>query len=525
MADNPSAKNAIGGGMIIALSTLIAKIIGAVYKIPLVNILGVDGIGMYQLIFPVYAAAIALSSGGVSVIISRRIAAGKAVGDKSGGGIMGAATAYTLLLSVITAGIICGCASQIAALQGKTALKLCYYLIAPSIVLVGMSSCIRGALLGAGRIKIAASAQLIEQTIKLGAGLILSYLLVKKSLIWGVAGAVIGVSVSELAGLIFTAIYYMAAPSLKVTACPLTLRNSYMREYAPIMLGGIIFPISSLIDSLLIVRLLTRFGYGNATADYGIMTGIVNTVVNMPTVIAIALAAAIVPALSYSYAKKDAYGIKERSSSCVKIALMIGVPCFFGLFALAPKLLGALYPSLSGEQLSLATTLMRISAINVVLASCLQIYTAIMQSLDKAGFCLAAGAALSVIRIALEIGLSYALGIKGICLAWAMYNLAYVLILIYKHAYLLGRNIALVKNVSKILLSGVIMYAPVWLISRYVSNAYASIGIGVATGIAIYLPIALALGIMSGEELKALPFGNKIYAVARRLNGRIDGRT
>ena len=59
-----STKNALGGGMIIALSTLLAKIIGAVYKIPLVSILGVDGIGMYQLIFPVYAAAIALSSGG-----------------------------------------------------------------------------------------------------------------------------------------------------------------------------------------------------------------------------------------------------------------------------------------------------------------------------------------------------------------------------------------------------------------------------------------------------------------------------
>ena len=109
-----STKNALGGGMIIALSTLLAKIIGAVYKIPLVSILGVDGIGMYQLIFPVYAAAIALSSGGVSVLISRRVAAGKALGDNSGGGIMGAAFAYTLLLSLIAAGVICGLATQIA---------------------------------------------------------------------------------------------------------------------------------------------------------------------------------------------------------------------------------------------------------------------------------------------------------------------------------------------------------------------------------------------------------------------------
>lgn len=520
-----STKNALGGGMIIALSTLLAKIIGAVYKIPLVSILGVDGIGMYQLIFPVYAAAIALSSGGVSVLISRRVAAGKALGDNSGGGIMGAAFAYTLLLSLIAAGVICGLATQIAILQGREAIKLCYYLIAPSILIVGMSSCIRGALLGVGRIKIAAGAQLIEQIVKLGAGLTLSFLLVKKSVVWGVAGAVIGVTASELAGLIFTAAFYVFSPALKATSCPLALRNAYMKEYAPIMLSGIILPISSLIDSLLIVRLLTRFGYGSATADYGIMTGIVNTVVNMPTVIAIALAAAIVPALSYSYAKKDACGIKDRSSSCIKTALMIGTPCFFGLFALAPQLLKALYPSLGADQLALATALMRISSINVILASCLQIYTAIMQSLDRAGFCLAAGAILSVGRIGLEIALAYALGIKGICLAWAVYNLAYVLILIYKHAYLLGRNIPLVKNVSKILLSGVIMYAPIWLIARYVSNVYLCIGIGVAAGIAIYAPIALAMGIMSKDELKALPLGSKIYAIARRLNRRIDGTT
>ncbi|MDE5617946.1 MAG: polysaccharide biosynthesis C-terminal domain-containing protein, partial [Clostridia bacterium] len=246
-------------------------------------------------------------------------------------------------------------------------------------------------------------------------------------------------------------------------------------------------------------------------------------VINMPIVIAIALAAAIVPTLSYSYAKKDAYGIKERSSACVKIALIIGVPCFFGLFALAPHILRALYPSLSASQAELAVTLMRISAINVILASGVQIYTAILQSLNMAGFCLRAGALLSAIRIAGEVALSYVLGIKGVCLAWSIYNLMFLLVLIYKHAFLLGRNVALIKNVSKILLGGVIMYAPVTIASIFISNAYIAIAVGTVAGALLYLPLVILLGIMSKEELMSLPFGNKIYAAARFINRRNYG--
>lgn len=509
--------------MLIAVSTLIAKIIGAVYKIPLVHILGVEGIGMYQLIFPVYAAAIALTSGGVSVVISRRLAAGRAVEDYSGKGVVGHAIAYTLIITCVASLVLALAAPAIAGLQGARDIRICYYFIIPSIITVGISSCIRGVFLGEGKVKYAAGAQLIEQIAKLVIGLLLSFLLIKKGLIWGVVGAVIGVTASELIGLIYSALCCVKVDKFKSVFSRVAFSGDYVKEYMPVMLGGIILPISTLLDSLMVVKLLGAFGYSDATGAYGLMTGIVNTVVNMPTVIAIALAAAIVPTLSYSYAKKDACGIKERSSACVKVALIIGVPCFFGLFALSPHILKALYPSLNNSQLELAATLMRISAINVILSSSVQIYTAILQSLDMAGYCLRAGALLSVLRVAGEVALAYVLGIKGICLAWAVYNLLFMLVLIYKHAYLLGRNVALIKNVSKILLGGVIMYAPVAVASMYISNAYLAVGIGVAVGALLYLPLVLMLGIMSKEELMSLPFGNKIYAAARLINRRNYG--
>lgn len=104
-----------------------------------------------------------------------------------------------------------------------------------------------------------------------------------------------------------------------------------------------------------------------------------------------------------------------------------------------------------------------------------------------------------------------------------LYTICCLCLLIYKHAYLLGRNVALIKNVSKILLGGVIMYAPVAVASMYISNAYLAVGIGVAVGALLYLPLVLMLGIMSKEELMSLPFGNKIYAAARLINRRNYG--
>lgn len=165
-------KNILKAGYIVTLCALLAKMIGAVYKIPLINVLGAEGMGIYQLVFPVYAAAIALTSGSAGIIISRNVAKKRANGELEEKA--GACVLYTMIFSLLAALFLSLFSSLIAKIQGFEQLKNCYYIIAPAVFFVGMSSSLKGIFLGEGKICFSSFCQLFEQLIKAGAGLLLS---------------------------------------------------------------------------------------------------------------------------------------------------------------------------------------------------------------------------------------------------------------------------------------------------------------------------------------------------------------
>ena len=63
-------KSFIKSATLMMMATMVAKVIGACYRIPLTNILGAEGMGIYQLIFPVYSLILTTSSGALPLAIS-----------------------------------------------------------------------------------------------------------------------------------------------------------------------------------------------------------------------------------------------------------------------------------------------------------------------------------------------------------------------------------------------------------------------------------------------------------------------
>ena len=143
-------KSILKAGYIVTLCALLAKMIGAAYKIPLINVLGAEGMGVYQLVFPVYAAAIALTSGSAGIIISRNVAKKRANGEMEEKA--GACVLNTMIFSLLAAILLCLFSSLIAKIQGFEQLKNCYFIIAPAVFFVGMSSSLKGIFLGEGKI-------------------------------------------------------------------------------------------------------------------------------------------------------------------------------------------------------------------------------------------------------------------------------------------------------------------------------------------------------------------------------------
>ena len=483
-------KSILKAGYIVTLCALLAKMIGAAYKIPLINVLGAEGMGIYQLVFPVYAAAIALTSGSAGIIISRNVAKKRANGELEERA--GACVLYTMIFSLLAALFLSLFSSLIAKIQGFEQLKNCYFIIAPAVFFVGMSSSLKGIFLGEGKICFSSFCQLLEQLTKAGVGLLLSSLLIKRSLYAAVAGAVAGVTAAETVSFVVCALYYLCGK--EKYRLKMRFQRGYLKENSFIILHSLSLPLNALIDGLIAVRLLLFFGNENAAADYGLFSGSVNTLINMPIAVALSFASATIPSISYFYALSSAQNIKESSSKSVKNVLFISCACFFGLFMLSGEMIEILYPSFESGQAERAALLLRICAVNTITAPLCALYVAVLQALDRGNTCLKTSFLCLLLRVIAMIGLCFRAGIVGVALSWVIFYALNMLINCAFHKKLLGRDKELVKNNMKILFCGVIMSLSLILPKILIKDALLKIIICSAAGAGIYCALCFLTG-------------------------------
>ena len=190
----------IKGGAFFALLCLMAKGIGALYRIPLTNIMGAEGIGLYQIVFPLYSVLLTVSGGGLPSAISKTVSSFHAEGAEEN-----ARRTLYISLAVLTAAGAVGSAllfffrGRIAALQGNPDAAIAYVGIAPAVVLVSVISCFRGYFQGKLDMLPSGISQVVEQVVKMIAGLVLCSRLLVYGVPYAALGALLGVSISELA--------------------------------------------------------------------------------------------------------------------------------------------------------------------------------------------------------------------------------------------------------------------------------------------------------------------------------------
>ena len=194
-----------GGAAVLAAGSMAAKFIGAFYRIPLTNILGAEGMGVYQLVFPVYALFITLSTAGIPTALSRIVAEHRARGESAGKYL--AAALFTLVaLSVLAGGLITALSHVFARWQGNPAAAGGYAVIAPAVFFAGLVAGFRGWFQGEMYMLPTALSGIVEQLVKLGVGVGLAAALAPRGQNAAVMGAIAGVTVSELAAACYLAV-------------------------------------------------------------------------------------------------------------------------------------------------------------------------------------------------------------------------------------------------------------------------------------------------------------------------------
>ena len=197
--------------IILTLGGFFAKAIGAIYKIPLTNILGSSGMGVYYLIFPIYSLVIAFCSSGISVALSTEVAKCRKIHHRyNEQKLLRVSLIFTFIISVVISIIIVLLSSLLAEMQGNMNAKAGYIAIAPAIILSSLIATVRGYFQGIENMVPTTVSMVIEQIVKLTIGLILAHKLCIYGIEYAVLGAILGVTVSEVIALIIIVFNFLS---------------------------------------------------------------------------------------------------------------------------------------------------------------------------------------------------------------------------------------------------------------------------------------------------------------------------
>ena len=365
----------IKGAVIISAGGFISKLLGALYRIPLTRFLGGQGMGVYQMVYPLYCILLTVSASGIPTGIARLISSGSDGAERrafrlyGGIGVIG-----TILMYFLSA--------PLASLQGEQAIKICCVMLCPSVFFVSVLSVIRGYFQGRGNMYPTAVTEISEQLIKVGLGCLLAYVF-RDNLTVAVASTLFAVTVSEGLSTAFALMWYVKnkprRPLYKVAAVP---PSAILKYTVPLTLTAIALPLSQLLESIVAVRLLKQTA-DNAVALYGVFSGCAVTMVNLPVSVTYGLAAASVPQISPLAEKGDMAGAKRKAYKAILLTLAISLPAALALFVFAPLASDIIFSSLGSEEKATLISLIRIMAVNAVTLSVVQTSSACLTSLGS----------------------------------------------------------------------------------------------------------------------------------------------
>lgn len=553
-------KRIFSGAAVLLAGSVVAKMLGALYRIPLTNILGAEGMGMYQLVFPVYALFMVLATAGIPTSLSRTVAEKRALGENVKKYFVVAMCA--LLVLGLAFGLLMGALSDVLAKrQGNADTRFGFLIIAPAITFVCVISGFRGYFQGQMYMLPTAISNVVEQVVKLAVGIGVSYALAKRGVIYAVCGALFGVTVSEIVTAAYMGATYLFRSkkekreqlAARVSLQGYDLQSGSLLQGEANMRGGengdnarfaqkarfekvsrgelkgmlkvalpiaavaALMPLANFFDSIIIVNMLKAFGLKQsiATAQYGIISGPVNSLINMPVVAIMSLAVAVVPSVSASRATRDIDGVMLKSSLCVRLAYLLGIPFAFYLAVFARNVIGALYPALSEQNTIVAVNVLRITAANVVFLSVMQIYVSLLQAVDKTKYAVFSLIAGIIVKIVLDVVLTRYIGINGAAIAsLALPLVAYFCTLV---SYYKICGLRLEKNVGLNLLSGVIMALCGIAVGSFIKNDVASLAVGFAVCTVVYVWLAFLFNLVGKDDIPHLPLKKLLWALHRTI--------
>lgn len=345
------------GTFFLTVTTLIIKIVGALYKVPLFNLLKSDGMGLYQMVFPLFALCITLSGGYATACITKLISSGynaECVLKKS--------LQLFIPLGILLFSILFILGEVIARAQGNELGGALYKAISPALIFTSVICCFRGYFQGYSDYKPTAISQIVEQVVKVAVALVLIWAF-NAVAIRGAIFACLAVTVSEGTACFYLVTLYFKRKKTLVVEGEQISKSKLFFASLPLCFTSLCMPLATFSDSFIVINGLKNFFGENATAIYGLYAGGVETVITLPVNFLHSFVCGFLPKLCRS----------NESGMQKKMFILVAAVAFIfsaAVYIFAPFAVKLLYKASENRQL--LTNLIRAASFNVLLLSLLQ---------------------------------------------------------------------------------------------------------------------------------------------------------
>lgn len=384
---------------ILAVAGILCRIIGILYRSPLTGIIGDEGNGYYSSAYNIYVIILLVSSYSIPSAISKVIAEKLALKEyKNANRVFKCALLYVLVVGGIASLLTFFCADFLVQENSAAVLRI----FAPTIFLSGILGVLRGYFQAHGMMLPTSVSQIVEQllnaAVSIGAALWFVSMVELESdttrAVYGAAGSAVGTGMGVLVALLFMGSIYLLNRGVirrrikkdrtHVEASYREMLKVIISMVTPIILSTFIYNFSTSLNQTIYTRILSGV-QGLTEAEiaklYGVFAGKAVVISNIPIALASAMSAAVIPAVSASFAVGDKKQVRHKIAEAVQTTMLVSIPAAVGLAVLARPIMMLLFPQ--KESLEQASLLLLSISITVIFYALSTITNGVLQAVGK----------------------------------------------------------------------------------------------------------------------------------------------
>jgi len=535
-------------GTILAVASILAKIIGMIYRIPLTNILGDEGNSYYSTANEIYTILLMVSSFSLPLAVSKLVSERLHLGQKK--------NAYkvfkcSLKFAVIAGGIVSVLTFLLAGVISKDIMKteMASYglrVLAPAVFIFAIAGVFRGFYQGHGSMVPTAVSQVIEQIVNAvvsvaAAGILFNYgasivkekgnSLENSSLppALGAAGGTLGTVVSVAVALIFLMVIFssyqrnfkkqMRQDPTKRLEPDALIYKAILMTIIPVVLSTVIYNIITVLDQGIFNAVLSGQGYTEKqyTIIWGVYVGKFRVLMNVPLALASCLAPSVVPSLTKAMVDHDFKDASIKVRNTIRYTMVITIPCAVGMAALATPIMKLLF----NDGRALTTGIMQTGALMIVLFALSTLTTGILQGLNQLRAPLIHAAIALVLHIFVLMLLLTKASLNIYSVVYA--NIFFAFVICILNALSIKKHLHYRQELKKTFLipllssavMGLIVFGVQWVFNKFLGNAVSTI-IAILIGVIVYCVCLIKLKGIREREILELPKGRLMVAILKK---------